>query len=114
MHTLFPGTPLFVYQPRVSFAYQLPPRLAVHGGFGAFNDIIPMQIADLASMNAPNDPTFVGGIGGQVGGIGMAPGVPGSAIDAAVNANQAFQATSAPAVRRAPGFSPALRPALWR
>ena len=91
VHTLFPGTPLFVYQPRVSFAYQLAPRLAVHGGFGAFNDIIPMQIADLASMNAPNDPTFVGGIAGQVGGIGLAPGVPGSALDAAVNANQAFQ-----------------------
>ena len=87
VHDLFPATPLFVYQPRVSFAYQLPPRLAVHGGFGVFNDIIPMQIADLAAMNAPNDPTFVGGIGGQVGGIGIAPGVAGSAVDAAANAN---------------------------
>ena len=45
------------------------PATAVHGGFGVFNDIIPMQIADLAAMNAPNDPTFVGGIGGQVGGV---------------------------------------------
>ena len=42
-------------------------------------------------MNAPNDPTFVGGIGGQVGGIAIAPGVPGSALDAAVNANNSFQ-----------------------
>ena len=67
------------------------PHTAVHGGFGVFNDIIPMQIADLAAMNAPNDPTFVGGIGGQVGGIGIAPGVPGSAVDAAVNANNSFQ-----------------------
>ena len=50
-----------------------------------------MQIADLAAMNAPNDPTFVGGIGGQVGGIGIAPGVAGSAVDAAVNANNSFQ-----------------------
>ena len=72
---LFPATPLFVYQPRVSFAYQLSPSTAVHGGFGVFNDIIPMQIADLAAMNAPNDPTFVGGIGGQVGGVGIAPGL---------------------------------------
>jgi len=88
---LFPATPLFVYQPRVSFAYQLRPRLAVHSGFGVFSDIIPMQIADLAAMNAPNDPTFVGGIGGQVGGIGIAPGVAGSAVDAAVNANNSFQ-----------------------
>ncbi len=91
VHDLFPATPLFIYQPRASFAYQLLPRVAIHGGFGVFNDIIPMQIADLGAMNAPNDPTFVGGIGGQVGGIGIAPGVPGSAIDAAVNANVAFQ-----------------------
>ena len=90
-HNLFPTTPLFIYQPRMSFAYQLQPRTAVHGGFGVFNDIIPMQIADLAAMNAPNDPTFVGGIGGQVGGMEIAPGVPGSAIDAAVNANASFQ-----------------------
>ncbi len=90
-HDLFPATPVFVYQPRVSFAYQLRPRLAVHSGFGVFSDIIPMQIADLAAMNAPNDPTFIGGIGGQVGGIGIAPGVAGSAVDAAVNANHSFQ-----------------------
>ena len=88
---LFPATPLFVYQPRASFAYQLFPSTAVHGGFGVFNDIIPMQIADLAAMNAPNDPTFVGGIGGQVGGVGIAPGVAGSAVDAAASANLAFQ-----------------------
>jgi hypothetical protein len=91
VHTLFPATPLFVYQPRVSFAFQLAPWLAIHSGFGAFNDIIPMQVADLAAMNAPNDATFVGGIAGQVGGIGLAPGVPGSALDAAVSANQSFQ-----------------------
>jgi hypothetical protein len=91
VHDLFPATPLFVYQPRVSFAYQFLPQMAVHGGFGVFNDIIPMQIADLAAMNAPNDPTFVGGIGGQIGGIGLAPGVPGSAVDAAMNANNSFQ-----------------------
>ena len=92
-HNLFPATPLFIYQPRMSFAYQLQPRTAIHGGFGVFNDIIPMQIADLAAMNAPNDPTFVGGIGGQVGGVGIAPGVSESAIDAAVNANNSFQTT---------------------
>jgi hypothetical protein len=92
-HTLFPATPLFIFQPRMSFAYQLQPRTAVHGGFGVFSDIIPMQIADLAAMNAPNDPTFVGGIGGQAGGIGIAPGVTGSAIYAAVNANSSFQTT---------------------
>jgi Carboxypeptidase regulatory-like domain len=93
VHNLFPATPLFIYQPRASFAYQFLHSAAIHGGFGVFNDIIPMQIADLAAMNAPNDPTFVGGIGGQVGGIGIAPGVPDSAVDAAVSANSSFQTT---------------------
>jgi Carboxypeptidase regulatory-like domain len=91
VHDLFPGAPLFVYQPRVSFAYQLLRSTVIHSGFGIFNDIIPAQIADLAATNAPNDPTFVGGLGGQVGGTGIAPGVPGSALDAAVNANNSFQ-----------------------
>lgn len=91
VHTLFPSTQLFIYQPRASIAYQVAPQLVVHGGFGVFSDIIPMQIADFGAMNAPNDTTFVGGIGGQAGGIGLAPGAPGSAIDAVVNANRAFQ-----------------------
>ena len=34
--------------------------MAMHAGFGVFSDIIPMQIADLAAINAPNDPMFVG------------------------------------------------------
>jgi hypothetical protein len=107
VHGLFPSTPLFVYQPRASIAYQLSPRLAVHAGFGIFNDIIPAQIADLAADNAPYAPTFVGGLGGQVGGIGIAPGVQGSAVDAASAANVAFQTTfhsdSAPCTGIAPG-----------
>ena len=90
---LFPRTPLFIYQPRASFAEQFLPRTVVHGGFGVFSDIIPMQIADLGAINAPNDPTFVGGIGGQVGGVAIAPGTPGSAVDAAASANDSFQTT---------------------
>ena len=89
--TNFPATPLFVYQPRVSAAYQLPHKTAVHFGFGVFDDIVPAQIADLASVNPPYSPVFVGGLGGQVGGIAVAPGVSGSAIDAASAANQSFQ-----------------------
>jgi hypothetical protein len=92
VHTLFPATPLFVWQPRVSAAYQLPRQFAIHAGFGAFNDIIPAQIADLGSNNAPYAPTFVGGVGGQVGGIGIAPASPGSAVDATAYANSKFQA----------------------
>ncbi len=93
VHNLFAATPLFIYQPRASIAYQLRPRTAVHAGFGVFNDIIPQQIADSGLMNAPNDSSFTGGIGGQVGGLGIAPGVPGSAIDAAASANTLFQTT---------------------
>ncbi len=93
VHDLFAATPLFIYQPRASIAYQLRPRTAVHAGFGVFNDIIPQQIADSGLMNAPNDPSFTGGIGGEVGGLGIAPGVPGSAVDAAAGANQSFETT---------------------
>jgi Carboxypeptidase regulatory-like domain len=92
-HNLFSATPLFVYQPRATLAYQLRPHTAVHTGFGVFNDIIPQQIADSGLMNAPNDPSFTGGLAGQVGGVGIAPDVPGSAVDATVNANHSFQTT---------------------
>jgi Carboxypeptidase regulatory-like domain len=93
VHDLFPATPLFIYQPRASIAYQIQPHTAVHGGFGVFNDIIPAQIADLASTNAPYAPTFVGGLGGQVGGVAIFPGVPGSAVDALASANKALQSS---------------------
>jgi hypothetical protein len=91
VHNLFTATPLFVYQPRVSFAYQLRPHTAVHGGFGVFNDIIPQQIADNGLLNAPNDTSFTGGLAGQVGGVGIAPHVAGSAVDATIRANQSFR-----------------------
>ena len=93
VQNLFAATPLFIYQPRASIAYQLLPHTVVHAGFGVFNDIIPQQIADNGLINAPNDPSFTGGIGGQVGGLGIAPSVPGSAVDAAASANTLFQTT---------------------
>ena len=91
VNTLFPATPRLIWQPRVSLAYQAKQGTVVHLGFGVFNDIIPAQITDLAATNAPNAPTFVGGIGGQVGGLAIAPGVANSAADAAVSANHQFQ-----------------------
>jgi hypothetical protein len=91
VHELFPATPLVVWQPRVSAAYEVTRGTVVHIGFGVFNDIIPAQIADLAATNAPYAPTFVGGIGGQVGGVAIAPGVTGSADDATASANRSFQ-----------------------
>jgi hypothetical protein len=104
---VFPATPLIVWQPRASIAYQLAARTAIHSGFGVFNDIIPAQISDLAAMNPPYAPTFVGGLGGQVGGVAIAPSVPSSAVDATAAANRAFQsifqAGAAPCVGIAPG-----------
>jgi hypothetical protein len=91
VNSLFPSTPLLVWQPRLSLAYQMRPETVLHLGFGVFNDIIPAQIADLAASNAPYAPTFVGGIGGQVGGLAIAPGVANSAAGAASAANQQFQ-----------------------
>ena len=73
---LFPATPLIVWQLRVSMAYEIKNGTVVHVGFGAFNDIVPAQISDLAATNVPYDPTFVGGIGGQVGESPLRPALP--------------------------------------
>ena len=93
VRNLFPDTPLISWQPRASIAYKLSEEFALHAGGGVFNDIIPAQVADFGAMNPPYAPVFVGGINGQVGGIGIAPGVPDSAVDATVLANQSFQST---------------------
>jgi len=109
VHNLFAATSLFVYQPHASIAYQVRPHTAVHAGFGVFNDIIPQQIADSGLLNAPNDPSFTGGLAGQVGGVGMAPNVPDSAVDATVSAKPSF----APVAHLALTSSQALQPACW-
>jgi hypothetical protein len=78
---LFPSTPLFSWQPRASAAYKLSDKWALHAGGGVFNDIIPVQVADLGATNAPYAPIFVGGINGIFQGSGpqyanRVPGVP--------------------------------------
>ena len=47
-------------------------------------------MADLIGANPPYDKTFQGGLLGTVGGTAIAPGVPNSAVDATVTANQIF------------------------
>jgi hypothetical protein len=88
---LFPGTPLFSWQPRASIAYKMSDKMAIHAGGGVFNDIIPAQVADMGATNPPYSPVFVGGINGQIGGVGIAPGVANSAVDATAQANESFQ-----------------------
>ena len=59
-------------------------------GFGVFSDLLPGSIVDLIASNPPYINTFQGGLLGQAGGLAIAPGVPNSAVDATVAANQAF------------------------
>jgi Carboxypeptidase regulatory-like domain len=87
---LFESTPLAILQPRSALAWQLAPNTVLRAGFGLFSDLLPGSIADVIGANPPYVRTFQGGLLGTVGGTAIAPSVPGSAVDAAVAANQAF------------------------
>ena len=87
---LFSSTPLAILQPRTAIAWQVRKDSVLRAGFGVFSDILPGSIADLVGANPPFVRTFQGGLLGTVGGTTIAPGVPGSAVDATVLANQNF------------------------
>lgn len=87
---VFQSTPLAILQPRTAIAYQLAPRTVLRTGFGLFSDLLPGSVADLVGVNPPYSQTFQGGLLGTVGGTAIAPGVPGSAVDATAAANQVF------------------------
>jgi len=87
---LFSSTPLAILQPRTAIAWQFEPKSVLRTGFGIFSDILPGTVADLIGANPPYDKTFQGGVLGSVGGTAIAPGVPNSAVDAAMTANQIF------------------------
>jgi Carboxypeptidase regulatory-like domain len=87
---LFSSTPLAILQPRTAIAWQFEPKSVLRTGFGIFSDILPGSVADLIGANPPYDKTFQGGVLGTVGGTAIAPGVPNSAVDATVVANQIF------------------------
>ena len=88
--TVFAGSPLAFLQPRTAIAWKFAPTTVLRTGFGLFSDILPGSVADLVGTNPPYSKTFQGGLLGTVGGTAIAPGVPNSAIDATVDANQAF------------------------
>ena len=92
LSNLFAATPLAILQPRTAIAWQFAPNSVLRTGFGLFSDILPASVADAIGMNPPYVQTFQGGLLGTVGGTAIAPGVPNSAVDAAVAANQAFDA----------------------
>ena len=87
---LFSSTPLAILQPRTAIAWQFEPKSVLRAGFGIFSDILPGTVADLIGTNPPYDKTFQGGVLGSVGGTAIAPGVPNSAVDATMTANQIF------------------------
>ena len=90
--TLFSSSPLAILQPRTAISWQTEPNTVIRTGFGIFSDILPGSVADLIGDNPPYDKTFQGGLLGTVGGTAIAPGVPNSAVDATVIANQIFTA----------------------
>ena len=87
---LFSSTPLAILQPRTAVAWQFAPDSVFRTGFGIFSDLLPGSVADAVGVNPPYVKTFQGGLLGTVGGTAIAPGVPNSAIDAVVAANQTF------------------------
>jgi hypothetical protein len=90
LRNIFDSTPLEILQPRTAVAWQIAPGTVLRSGFGLFSDILPGSVADLIGVNPPYSQTFQGGLLGTVGGTAIAPGVPNSAIDASVAANQIF------------------------
>ncbi|MGH9679588.1 MAG: hypothetical protein ACRD4Y_06530, partial [Candidatus Acidiferrales bacterium] len=89
---VFSSTPLAILQPRTAIAWQFAPQFVLRTGFGIFSDLLPGSVVDAVGTNPPYVKTFEGGLLGTVGGTAIAPGVPSSAVDAAVAANQAFNA----------------------
>jgi hypothetical protein len=92
LSNLLSSTPVAILQPRTAIAWQFEPNTVLRSGFGIFSDIMPGSIADLVGTNPPYVRTFQGGLLGAVGGTAIAPGVPNSAVDATVVANQRFAA----------------------
>ncbi len=90
LNNLYSATPLAILQPRAAIAWQFAPNSVLRTGFGIFSDLLPGSVADAVGMNPPYVQTFQGGLLGSVGGMAIAPGVPNSAVDATVAANQAF------------------------
>jgi hypothetical protein len=87
---IFASTPLALLQPRSAIAWQLTPKTVLRTGFGLFSDLLPGSVVDLIGTNPPYSKTFQGGLLGTVGGAAIAPGVPNSAVDAAIAANRSF------------------------
>jgi hypothetical protein len=102
---VFASTPLAILQPRTAIGWKIAPNTVFRSGFGLFSDLLPGSIVDLLGANPPVSKTFQGGLLGTVGGTAIAPGVPNSAVDATIAANNAFNAGFATGQRGLPPVS---------
>ena len=91
-HHMFADTYPLTWEPRAAVAWEVRPRTVFRAGAGIFTNPIMGFLPSYMDENAPSDVFLTGGLFGPVGGVAIAPGVPNSAIDAAVAANKAFQA----------------------
>jgi hypothetical protein len=87
---IFSSTPLAILQPRTAIAWQFDSKSVLRAGFGIFSDILPGSVVDGVGVNPPYVKSFQGGLLGTVGGTEIAPGVPNSAVDATIAANNTF------------------------
>ncbi len=85
-----PSMQFIAWQPRASLAYLLTPKTVIRTGFGVFTDVFPGLVADSMSQNPPYYNSFNEGVFGLDNGAAIAPGVPGSAYDAAVADNHSL------------------------
>jgi hypothetical protein len=92
LRNIFDSTPLAILQPRSAIAFQIADKTVLRSGFGLFSDLLPGSVVDLVGVNPPYSQTFQAGLLGTVGGSTIAPGVPSSAVDQTVAANQIFNA----------------------
>jgi hypothetical protein len=90
LSNIFSSTPLAILQPRTAVAWQFEPKSVLRAGFGIFSDILPGSVVDIVGVNPPYVKSFQGGLLGTVGGTEIAPGVPNSAVDATIAANNTF------------------------
>ncbi len=91
------STPLAILQPRTAIAWQIAPKTVLRTGFGLFSDLLPGSDCRSGGRESAVLQTFQGGLLGTVGGTAIAPGVPGSAIDATVAAESEHSARVSPA-----------------